>query len=170
MSGDNRLPILAAQVRCAAADIAAATAAMAEKAIEAGHALVEAKSLIGHGGWLPFLVEAGVHERTAQRYMELARSNLTSDTVSLLGGVTAALRFLHLRENGVQLFAQAKRDLVAIDVSEADEAEALEKVCTALAGVMNVCDEMVAMFPPEASGPAMMAEAGSEELGAADVQ
>ncbi len=43
-------------------------------AITAGNLLIEAKALIPHGGWLPWLKEhCGVSERSAQRYMDLAR-------------------------------------------------------------------------------------------------
>ena len=43
------------------------------KGIEAGLALIEAKKLVGHGQWLPWLKEnCGVSERRAQHYMKLA--------------------------------------------------------------------------------------------------
>jgi multidrug resistance efflux pump len=59
----------------AAAHDAAARAAYVsiEKAIEAGEALIEAKELLGHGEWLPWLGGVEMSARTAQRYMRLAR-------------------------------------------------------------------------------------------------
>lgn len=40
---------------------------------EAGDALIEARANCGHGEWLPFLADCTVSERTALRYMKLAR-------------------------------------------------------------------------------------------------
>ena len=43
------------------------------KGIDAGLALIEAKKLVGHGQWLPWLRDnCGVSERRAQHYMKLA--------------------------------------------------------------------------------------------------
>ncbi|MEW9838492.1 DUF3102 domain-containing protein [Mesorhizobium marinum] len=93
----NRLPILAAEIRQAQLDIEKATRLAAGKAIFTGNSLIEAKALVKHGKWLPFLKEAGIGERQAQRYMTLARSGLKSDTVSDLGGFKAALEYLGAR-------------------------------------------------------------------------
>jgi hypothetical protein len=82
----NRLPVLAAMIREAhdAARIAARFSA--ERAIEAGNLLIEAKATIGHGHWLPWLKQhVGVSERTAQGYMRIARLGLKSATVADLG-------------------------------------------------------------------------------------
>lgn len=87
-----------------AASDAAATQSI-EKAIEAGHALIAAKDTAPHGTWLPFLARAGVPERKAQRLMKLAASGLKSDTVSDLGGVTGALRFLGKRDIATEMMA-----------------------------------------------------------------
>jgi hypothetical protein len=47
------------------------------KGIDAGLALMEAKKLVGHGQWLPWLKEnCGVSERRAQHYMKLAANRL----------------------------------------------------------------------------------------------
>jgi hypothetical protein len=47
-------------------------------AIKAGQALIEAKSLVKHGQWLPWLKEnTSLPERTAQHYMRLARESAT---------------------------------------------------------------------------------------------
>jgi hypothetical protein len=60
----------------------------------AGSTLCEAKDLCKHGEWLPFLKEAGIPERKAQRYMQLSRAGLKPDTVSDLGGIKSALRWV----------------------------------------------------------------------------
>jgi Protein of unknown function (DUF3102) len=45
---------------------------VAEGLIEIGFRLTEAKELVGHGGWLPWLERNfGWTERTAQRYMSI---------------------------------------------------------------------------------------------------
>ena len=46
------------------------------------------------GDWMSCLEMTGVHERQARRLMQLARSGLTADTVSELGGIKAALAHL----------------------------------------------------------------------------
>ncbi|SEF11948.1 Protein of unknown function [Rhizobiales bacterium GAS191] len=70
--------------------MSAARREAADRALETGHLLIEAKAECHHGEWLPFLKRAGLAERQAQRLMTLARSGLKSDTVSDLG-IRAAL-------------------------------------------------------------------------------
>jgi hypothetical protein len=82
----NRLPALAAEIRRAHADVQEAAKTAAQRAIDAGHALIEAKDLLPHGGWLPWLREhCALAERTAQLYMKIARSGIESATVADLG-------------------------------------------------------------------------------------
>src|SRR5262249_2583282 len=84
--GNNRLPILASEIRRAHADVQEAAKTAAERAIEAGRALIEAKSLVKHGEWLPWLREhCALAERTAQLYMKIAESGHTPETVAALG-------------------------------------------------------------------------------------
>lgn len=139
----NRLPVLAAAIQAAHAESLAASVTAAAKALEAGRALVEAKSLVRHGGWLPFLAEAGIHERTAQRLMTLAESDLKSDTVSDLGGVTSALRFLRRRHEIVALLAEAAKALADAERFDAGLAR-LEEACVGF-------EELAAMFPPDSA-------------------
>jgi Protein of unknown function (DUF3102) len=87
----NRLPVLAAEIRRAHADVQDAAKTAAQRAIDAGHALIEAKELVQHGDWLPWLREnCALAERTAQLYMKIARSGLKSATVAVLGLQNAA--------------------------------------------------------------------------------
>lgn len=81
----NRLPILQAEARAAHDDAMRHSMAAAERALAAGAALAEAKSLCAHGQWLPWLAEAGIPERSAQRYMKLHNAGLKSATVADLG-------------------------------------------------------------------------------------
>jgi len=90
----NRLPILQGQITDLHRDVLDQTATAAEKALAAGAALVEAKALCGHGAWGVFLADAGIPERTAQRYMQLHRAGMKSATVADLGGIAASERFL----------------------------------------------------------------------------
>lgn len=82
----NRLPVLATEIQEAHADVLQALSTAAECAIAAGHALQEAKELIGHGKWLPWLNDnCAIPERTAQRYMVLAKSHAISAIVADFG-------------------------------------------------------------------------------------
>jgi hypothetical protein len=90
----NRLTSLSADLADLQREIVSHEISGAEKTIAAGKLLIEAKALAGHGAWLPFLTEAGVSARTAQRYMRLAASPLNATLVTHLGGITDALAFL----------------------------------------------------------------------------
>jgi hypothetical protein len=71
-------------------------------AMAAGDILIEAKAQLKHGQWLPWLKMSGVSERTAQRYVRLARCRADieakSDTMSDLG-VSGALAMLAVRRD-----------------------------------------------------------------------
>lgn len=85
-AGDNRLAVLAEDIRALDAKVRRSAEQLAADAIEAGNRLIEAKGMVPHGSWEPWLVaNTGLIARSAQRYMRLARSGLKSDTVSLLG-------------------------------------------------------------------------------------
>ena len=90
----NRLTDLSARIRQASDRAKASSREAVAQYLEAGRLLIEARAECQHGEWLPFLEMAEVHERQARRLMQLARSGLTSDTVSDLGGVKAALEYL----------------------------------------------------------------------------
>lgn len=81
----NRLPVLADEIRQAHSDVEKAATVAAERAIDAGRALIEAKALCGHGEWLPWLRKIGISERSAQRYLLLTRGGFKSATVADLG-------------------------------------------------------------------------------------
>jgi len=85
-AGSNRLTVLAADVQAAHLDIQASAEAMAERALVAGNALIEAKGLLQHGEWGRWLQDhCAMSERSAQRYMQMARAGLKSATVADLG-------------------------------------------------------------------------------------
>jgi hypothetical protein len=92
--GSNRLAALAADIRAAHQDSTRAAITLAERALAAGTALIEAKRLVAYGEWQPWLREnCGLSERTARRYMVLAASGLKTATVAVLGirGASEAL-------------------------------------------------------------------------------
>lgn len=67
-------------------------AAALQHAIAAGEALIDAKRLVPHGGWLPWVAEnCDFGERTARRYMLIARNR---SRVSDLNSVRDALAFI----------------------------------------------------------------------------
>ena len=83
--------------RCWPREFRSACVSGLEKAIEAGDCLIEAKGLVPHGQWLPWLREhCGLSVRHAQRLMRLAKHrgmfNPKSDPGSHLSA-KAALRF-----------------------------------------------------------------------------
>jgi hypothetical protein len=87
----NSLPVLAAEIRQAHADVQEAAKTAAERAIAAGHMLLEARELVKHGEWLPWLRgHCALAERTAQLYMQLARKGVKPATVADLGLQAAA--------------------------------------------------------------------------------
>jgi len=113
--GDNRLAVLAADIRAAHAGVQDAAKVAAEKALEAGRALIEAKNLLKHGQWLPWLKEhCHLSERTAQLYMHIARLGLESATVADLGLKAAGEVLWVFRDEGYDPFfecgEEAKRE------------------------------------------------------------
>jgi hypothetical protein len=85
-AGSNRLAVLADEIRVAHAGVIAAATVAAERAIEAGKALTEAKELVPHGEWIPWLKEhCQISVRTAQAYMKIVRLGLTAPVVAEMG-------------------------------------------------------------------------------------
>jgi len=88
----NRLPILAGEIKTALAATRAAATVTLTSAILAGERLIEAKALVAHGQWLPWLEEhCELSVRSAQVYMRLAKNN-TQPTAHLT--IDAALEAL----------------------------------------------------------------------------
>lgn len=87
--GGNRLPLLADEIRQAVASARQNARATITSAISAGEKLIEAKTLVPHGAWLPWLeANCEISERQAQKYMRLARSK-SAVTADL--GIEAAI-------------------------------------------------------------------------------
>jgi hypothetical protein len=98
--GSNRLAVLAAEITDADGRCRSSAAETAAAALEAGRALNEAKALVKHGQWASWLQgHCQMSDRTARRYMQLARAGLDIGHVADLG-IRAAAE------------AIAKRDLI----------------------------------------------------------
>jgi hypothetical protein len=90
-AGHNRLAALAVEIKQAHADTLHTARLAAEHAIDCGKLLIEAKELVPHGQWLPWLkANARMSERTAQLYMKVAQSGVKSAMVAVLGLRAAA--------------------------------------------------------------------------------
>ncbi|MGX1107838.1 MULTISPECIES: DUF3102 domain-containing protein [Bradyrhizobium] len=71
----NRLPILAAEINAAHEKFSTAAKTALDHAIVVGERLIEAKPLVGHGKWLPWLkANCAMSERQAQKYMRVAKA------------------------------------------------------------------------------------------------
>lgn len=116
-------------------------------AMDAGRMLCEAKEQCAHGQWLPFLERAGVSERKAQRWMKLHRGRLTSDTVSLLGGVAPALTFLGLRDSAMRFLGEAER--CAMRFENTDDEEDRIGVVRSMEVALSYIDAMLCCFPDD---------------------
>lgn len=77
--GDNRLAVLAEEVKAAHGEILRASDTIADRALKAGHALIEAKASLGHGKFGAWLAEIGLPARTATRYMALAELDVSHE-------------------------------------------------------------------------------------------
>lgn len=74
MDESNRLPVLAASIKTEHDECLAAMRQSLSHALAAGDMLMEAKSLVGHGRWLPWLADnCAIPKRTAQLHMRLAK-------------------------------------------------------------------------------------------------
>jgi hypothetical protein len=85
-TGNNRLPELAAQIAAGHQANKRDALAIAERSIELGHWLIEAKAGVSHGQFEPWVTaNCRMSLRSAQRYMRLAKLGAKSATVALLG-------------------------------------------------------------------------------------
>ncbi|QBR72169.1 hypothetical protein CU048_13810 [Beijerinckiaceae bacterium] len=71
----NSLPELAARIRAEHTAVSLALRESLGHSIAAGELLIEAKEMVPHGAWLPWLRDhCSISERTSQLYMRLARN------------------------------------------------------------------------------------------------
>lgn len=92
--------------------------------LELGRRLIEAKEMLTHGEWLPWLSEqVDISERTAQKFMRLAREWSNPNTLADLGA-SKALMLLALPEEERDAMAE---DPQVIDMSARELAEAIRE-------------------------------------------
>ena len=92
--------------------------------LDIGRCLIEAKSLLNHGEWLPWLNEqVEFSERTAQKFMRLAREWSNPSTLADLGA-SKALMLLALPESERDSFVQ---DHNVIDMSARQLEQAIKE-------------------------------------------
>lgn len=99
--------------------------------LDIGKGLIEAKGMLSHGEWLPWLNEQiGYSERLAQRFMRLAREYTSNPTALSVLGVTKALALLALPAEEREQFVEEHNvvDMTSRQLQEAikerDEARA----------------------------------------------
>lgn len=105
-----------------------------EYALAAGAALVEAKKLVAHGGWLPWLEEHFAAEpQTAQRYMRLA------ENVSRVTHLLSENPDLSIRE-ALKAIAKPKDAPAIGECSECGDTFPLEELTDTENGTGKLCD------------------------------
>lgn len=97
-AGDNSLPDLAARIKAEHQAVSLALKESVRHAIAAGELLIEAKGMVEHGQWLPWLRDhCTISERTAQLYMRVAKNRteiegqMRNDVADLSLSETAAM-------------------------------------------------------------------------------
>jgi DNA N-6-adenine-methyltransferase (Dam)/Protein of unknown function (DUF3102) len=76
-----------------------------EHARQAGERLAEAKAMLGHGQWLPWLrANCGLSARTAQSYMQLAKGLPNTQTSAHLTSVSKALELVRAKPDPVRYY------------------------------------------------------------------
>ena len=109
--GDNRLAALAADIRAAHAGVFDAAKTAAERAIEAGRALLEAKAMLKHGQWIPWLKQhCRLPQRIAQFYMRVARLGLEPHVVAAIGLKAAAQAMCVIYDPNYNPFAECDEE------------------------------------------------------------
>jgi hypothetical protein len=105
--GGNRLPILAAEIEAAHQAVQGAFRTTLERAAHCGRLLIEAKALVAHGNWLPWIKQnTTVGPRETQRYMRVAdrwreiEANASAETHLTLTDAVALLADHNHRAQG----------------------------------------------------------------------
>ena len=114
-----------------------------EAILTIGRCLTEAKQSLPHGEWLPWLNErVELSERTAQKFMKLAREWSNPNTLADLGA-SKALMLLALPDSERERFAEDHNviDMSARQLEQAirERKEAQEAAARAEAGVLLPC-------------------------------
>ena len=128
-------PVLAEQTRdieTITVEILNAKRAGGEAILTIGKGLMEAKAVLPHGEWLPWLTErVEFSERTARRFMQLARECSNRSTLTDLGA-SKALQLLALPEAEREVFLSETHEIngeekSVIDMSARELAQAIKE-------------------------------------------
>jgi len=110
-STEARLVALAKEITKAHRAVEAAKKTSLDRAKEAGLKLLEAKRLVTHGEWLPWLKSIGLPKRTAGEYMQIARLPANKlATIANLGFGAALDAIRQPRPDPAAQRGQPKRD------------------------------------------------------------
>lgn len=125
-AGSNSLADLAARITAEHTAVSTALSDSVRHAVAAGEMLIEAKTQVPHGQWLPWLREnCTISERTAQLYMRCAKSH--EDIEQHMGGgdltLSEAAAILVLSSDTRKLFAFVK------EIERLDDPEEVVQAC-----------------------------------------
>jgi hypothetical protein len=130
-AGDNRLPVLAAGIKQAVANARQHAGVSLSAAVEAGKRLVEAKALLKHGQWLPWLNEhVEISERQARNYMRLARDLPEPDIKTAVTAdlsIEAALQLLSPPKTFADLIEDAVNKIESVEAAIGDFKRVIEE-------------------------------------------
>lgn len=120
----NRLPVLVASINAEHDHCLAAMRQSLIHALAAGDMLIEAKGLVAHGEWLPWLADnCGIPKRTAQLYMRLAKHRelieAKSADVALLT-IQAAVELIDRKPTLAERLDDVEAAVVALEGELAD--------------------------------------------------
>jgi Protein of unknown function (DUF3102) len=128
LAASNSLADLAARIRTEHRAAAASLSDAMRHAMTAGELLIEAKTLVKHGQWLPWLSDhVSISERTAQLYMRVARNRAEIEAAKS----ATAIADLTLNEAAalLMLSSDVRKLMAFMRETENLEGEELVKVC-----------------------------------------
>lgn len=123
-----------------------------QAALDAGYALLRIKESNQHGAFLPTLESLDLHEKTAERWMLLAKAGLKSDTVSNFNTLTEAYK--HARQviaaHKAALAEQKENDKCNLLQDQIDGLKVEHETCKAVqADLTAQCDYLRAALVEE---------------------
>ena len=146
IEGSNSLADLAARISGEHDEIVASLRQSLVHAMAAGDMLIEAKAMVGHGEWLPWLAEhCRIPKRSAQLYMRLAKHRELIETKSAdvaLLTINAAIELIDIRPNlreMVEDVEAAANAMEAVLVECRKAGEMFDEDIAALAVAINGC-------------------------------
>src|SRR5437763_1281906 len=96
-----------------------------ETAQQIGEKMLQAKTMVGHGQWLPWLKSLGIKVRTAQVYMQVAQEEPPEGVVSIDG----FLRHMKRAKKAAIKAQRAEKIAAAVAEMEKVGADTVKVVC-----------------------------------------